>query len=594
MVLVAAEVTTGGSAWTLLSVMTKQQTDVRLRAVQPSCGASSKPGEKMPINDRNFSQSGDESGLEATLIGTPTEPSIEHSPLQSHSTSSRANVAVVDAAKPHWSEATAELLRQRLGAAALVLLVGVGLLFLRELFVSVPFRLPRAMLLLVLAVSYAFLKSGVQLSLRQLRAIELTLFSLVGVQLIWMQTLLITHAAGAGDPVQLVVPMQMGILSWFALIMLYGMFIPNTWKRAALMIIPPALAPLAVIGFLCLRDPTIAAAADAAQIKEAAIVFLIGSAASIYGTHTIYSLRSEAFKAKQFGQYHLKHLIGKGGMGEVYLAEHQLLKRPCAIKLIRPGQGADPIAIARFEREVRATAKLSHWNTVHIYDYGRTDDGTFYYVMEYLHGLSLADLVRLHGPMSPERAIHFLRQICRALTEAHGTGLIHRDIKPANIFAAKQGGVHDVAKLLDFGLAKRVGHSDDQELHLTQEGGFSGSPLYMSPEQATSETVPDARSDIYALGAVAYFLVTGKPPFEGTNPIRVMIAHARDEVVPPSRLITNVPQDLETIILRCLAKKPNDRFVAVEDLDRALAKCRCANEWTEERAAEWWQINGNR
>ena len=541
------------------------------------------------MNDPNISKSSDDSSLEPTLIGTSAKPSIEHS--HSLSTSSRANVAVVDASRPHWSEATAELLRQRLGAAALVLLVGVGLLFLRELFVSVPFRLPRAMLLLVLLVSYAFLKSSVNFSLRQLRGIELTLFSLVGAQLVWMQTLLILRAADARDPLQLVVPMQMGILSWFALIMLYGMFIPNTWRRAALMIVPPTLAPLAVIGVLCFRDPTIATAANAAQIKEAAIVFVIGSAASIYGTHTIYSLRSEAFKAKQFGQYHLKQLIGKGGMGEVYLAEHQLLKRPCAIKLIRPGQGADPVAIARFEREVRATAKLSHWNTVTIYDYGRTDDGTFYYVMEYLQGLTLADLIRKHGPMPPERAIHFLRQICRALTEAHRSGLIHRDIKPANIFAAKQGGVYDIAKLLDFGLAKRVGHTPDKELHLTQEGSFSGSPLYMSPEQATSESIPDARSDIYALGAVAYFLVTGQPPFEGTNPIRVMIAHARDEVIPPSRLTTNIPQDLEKIILRCLAKSPNDRFAAVEDLDRALAKCGCAHEWTEERAAEWWHVD---
>jgi serine/threonine-protein kinase len=547
------------------------------------------------MNDRDLSKSNDASCLEATLIGPPEEPSTDQSPAQSHSTSSRANVAVVDAPQLHWAEATAGLLRRRLIAAVLVLLLAVGLLFMREFFVSVPFRLPRAMLLLVLLLSYAFLKSGVSLSLKQLRAIELALFSLVGVQLVWMQTLLIMYAADGGDPLQLVVPMQMGILSWFALIMLYGMFIPNTWRRAALMIVPPILAPLAVIGVLCFRDPTIAAAASAAQIKEAAIVFLIGSAASIYGTHTINSLRTEAFKAKQFGQYRLKQLIGKGGMGEVYLAEHQLLKRPCAIKLIRPGQGADPTAIARFEREVRATAKLSHWNTVNIYDYGRTDDGTFYYVMEHLDGLTLAELIRTYGPMPPERAIHFLRQICRALTEAHRSGLIHRDIKPANIFAAKQGGVFDVAKLLDFGLVKHVAQSSDEELmQLTQEGSYSGSPLYMSPEQATSESIPDARSDIYALGAVGYFLITGHPPFEGTNPIRVMIAHARDEVIPPSRLMASVPHDLESIILRCLAKNPAERFATVDDLERALAKCGCANEWTDDRAAMWWLTNATK
>ena len=544
------------------------------------------------MNNRQISKSSDESSLEATLIGPLAEPPAEHSLEHFHSTSSRANVAMVDASQPHWSEATAGLLRGRLRAAVLVLLLSIGLLFLREFFVTVPFRWPRALLLITLLASHLFLKSSVRLSLQQLRAVELILFSLVGVQLVWMQSLLIMRAAETGDPLQLVVPMQMGILSWFALIMLYSMFIPNTWQRATLMIVPPMLAPLAVIGVLCFYDPTIAAAASAAQIKEAVIVFLIGTSASIYGTHNINSLRAEAFKAKQFGQYRLKQLLGKGGMGEVYLAEHQLLKRPCAIKLIRPGQGADPTAIARFEREVRATAKLSHWNTVNIYDYGRTDDGTFYYVMEHLDGLTLADLVRKYGPMPPERVVYLLRQICRALSEAHSSGLIHRDIKPANIFAAKQGGVYDVAKLLDFGLVKHVAQSSDEDaMQLTQLGSYAGSPLYMSPEQATSETTPDARSDIYSLGAVGYFLMTGQPPFEGTNPIRVMIAHARDEVVPPSRLIPSIPRDLEEIILRCLAKNPAERFVTVDDLERALAQCECANDWTDARAAQWWLAN---
>jgi serine/threonine-protein kinase len=261
-------------------------------------------------------------------------------------------------------------------------------------------------------------------------------------------------------------------------------------------------------------------------------------------------------------------------MGEVYLAEHTLLKRPCAIKLIRPGKAADPLAVARFEREVRATATLTHWNTVAIFDYGSTDDGTFYYVMEYL-------------PLSYERAIHLLLQTCEALREAHSIGLIHRDVKPGNLFAARVGAVNDVAKLLDFGLAKSMVRSDG--LELTQDGAITGSPLYMSPEQALDDHEPDARSDIYSLGAVAYYMLTGRPPFKETTPMRVLIAHAREPVTPPSDHRPDIPRDLEEIVLRCLAKQPEDRFQDVAALAQALADCESAGKWTRHRAADWWE-----
>ena len=219
-------------------------------------------------------------------------------------------------------------------------------------------------------------------------------------------------------------------------------------------------------------------------------------------------------------------------MGEVYLAEHQLLKRPCAVKLIRPGDATDPRALERFEREVRLTATLSHPNTVEIYDYGRTEDGTYYYVMEYLPGLSLAELVERHGPLPPGRAVYLLRQVCGALREAHAAGLIHRDIKPSNIFAARRGGMDDVAKLLDFGLVRPAATTG--AAHLSGEGQILGTPLFMSPEQARGGRELDERSDIYSLGAVAYYLLTGRPPFDEGGGIGVMIAHARDPVVPPS------------------------------------------------------------
>jgi serine/threonine-protein kinase len=286
------------------------------------------------------------------------------------------------------------------------------------------------------------------------------------------------------------------------------------------------------------------------------------------------------------GRYEVLELLGAGGMGEVYLAEHQLMKRPCAIKIIRPEKAGDPKVLARFEREVQATAKLSHWNTIDIFDYGRADDGTFYYVMEYLPGMNLGEIVRRFGPMPAARAIHLVRQACEALQEAHDVGLIHRDLKPANLFAAVRGGYYDVAKLLDFGLAKPL--TNLESASLTADGTITGSPLYMSPEQASGEREPDARSDIYALGTVLYFLVAGKPPFENEKPIRVLIAHASEPVPPPSKWRDELPLDLESVIMRCLAKDPRDRYQSAIELAEALDDCEASGTWTRDDARRWW------
>ena len=213
------------------------------------------------------------------------------------------------------------------------------------------------------------------------------------------------------------------------------------------------------------------------------------------------------------------------------------------------------------------TAALSHPNTVEIYDYGRTDKGIYYYVMEYLPGKSLSELVERHGPQPPGRVVYLLRQICQALSEAHAAGLIHRDIKPSNIFVSQRGGIDDVAKLLDFGLVLPIAKPGAPQL--SREDQILGTPLFMSPEQATGGDL-DGRSDIYSLGAVAYFLLTGRPPFEGEDGIRLMIAHARDPVVPPSLLHVNVPRDLERVVLRCLSKEPANRFPDAESLESAL------------------------
>jgi serine/threonine-protein kinase len=313
----------------------------------------------------------------------------------------------------------------------------------------------------------------------------------------------------------------------------------------------------------------------------------LAAGVALYGTHLITGLRREAFEAKQLGQYRLGQLIGRGGMGAVYLGEHLMLKRPCAIKVIRPDQVTDPTALARFEREVQSMARLTHGNTVEVYDYGRTDDGTFYYVMEYLPGLSLADLVERYGPLPPGRAVHFLRQTCAALEEAHSVGLLHRDIKPGNLFAAERGGVFDVLKLLDFGLVKTIEGNDS--VKLTQVGLVAGTPDFMSPEQATGEPRLDARSDVYAVGAVGYFLLTGRPPFVRDSAFAVLIAHARDPLTPPSSARPDLPADLEAVLLKCLAKKPADRFATAEALEEALAACAYAAEWSPREAAQWWR-----
>jgi eukaryotic-like serine/threonine-protein kinase len=494
---------------------------------------------------------------------------------------------IVQGSGPHLTTETQSLLRLRLRAAAFILLIGFSVFLVRHV-VGVILGEPLDSLLLgthilvVLVLGFSTLPLCRQcpVSLRKLRAAELLIFGLPAVFFLLLQ-----HRVTLSDVARSYMPPPMPF--WLLLIFTYAMFIPNTWRRAAFVIGAMALAPDLLVLAMMLAYPAVAAVLTGMAFLQYVLTMGVAAVAAVFGTHLINTLRREAFEARQLGQYRLIELIGAGGMGEVYLAEHRMLKRPCAIKLIRPEQAGDPRVLARFEREVQMTARLSHWNTVEIYDYGRTEDGTFFYVMEYLPGLSLEDLLERHGPLPTERVVHLLRQTCQGLREAHAVGLIHRDIKPGNIFAAQRGGLYDVAKLLDFGLVKPV--AEIASTRLTHEGGVSGTPLFMSPEQARGVGDLDARSDIYSLGAVAYTLLTGRPPFERPSPMEVLIAHARDEVVPPSKLRPDVPRDLERVILRCLAKKPEERFPDADRLEQALAECAAAGQWTQARAARWWQ-----
>jgi eukaryotic-like serine/threonine-protein kinase len=502
-------------------------------------------------------------------------------------------VALVEGSGPGLSGETRLLLRTRLRASALVLCLGSLAFLIRDLvskgMVFTDLSLQRSEVFLnwfhlVHVVALALVSYKLcwrcNLSLRALRVAETIIFGLTALFFACVQH----FATRVSLRVEHVAFNPVGI--WFCLMFTYAIYIPNTWRRAAIINGLMAAAPIVVM----LLDQRLYGDAPAGtyfdHLSGVALMMAAGFGSSVYGTYMIGSLRREAFEAKQLGQYRLRHLIGSGGMGEVYLAEHQLLKRPCAIKVIRPGKARDPRALARFEREVRATARLSHWNTVEIFDYGSTDDGTFYYVMEYLPGLSLAELVERFGPLPPERVIYLLTQTCDALGEAHALGLIHRDIKPGNIFAAHRGGVHDVAKLLDFGLAKPA--AEVPSLQLTHDGSITGSPLYMSPEQALGDSEPDARSDIYSLGSVAYYLLTGRPPFDSENPMRVMVSHAHDEVIPPRRIRPDIPADLEQVVLRALAKSPAERYQSAAALGRALADCESAGEWSRQQAAIWW------
>ena len=516
------------------------------------------------------------------------------SPASLAETSACAEVGFVAGARPKFAEETAGLLRSRLKAATLVLSIALAVAFARNLYLGgVPLILFRAVIFAVIAGVCVLLSINVPLSLKRLRLVEAVCFGAIGVQIVIMVSTVAQQYARQGDVSSTISATNQNYLAWTLLILVYGIFMPNDWKRAAVILFPAACVPYVIVFVLRWQSQEIRSALETDSYGTPVPAPFIAALAAVFGAHVIHTVRREAFKAKQLGQYRLKRKLGAGGMGEVHEAEHQLLKRPCAIKLIRPDKVADSAALARFEREVQATAKLTHWNTIEIFDYGHSDDGTFYYVMELLPGLSLDELVKYHGPLPPERATHFLRQACQALQEAHAKGLIHRDIKPANLFAAERGGVYDVAKILDFGLVREQ-FSSTSDPKLTQPGTFSGSPLYMCPEQTKAYDKLDARSDVYSLGAVAYYLVTGRPPFSGDNPLEIIIAHSRDAADAPSKVNPSVPADLEQVILKCLKKRPEDRFQDVVSLDRALADCQSAGQWTQEEAKTWWEESHKR
>jgi serine/threonine-protein kinase len=498
------------------------------------------------------------------------------------------------------------LLRSRLilvhllSLAYVVLVVTFGLLMSR--LESGSWRLdlylaqnPHALILAQSVVGALVLWRSRAMSIRSLRLWELfhftTLAMCYGYLRFWRLAFI---AGGSPDPSALNVGAQgaFTIFGYITTILAYGVIIPNTLRRSLIVVAALTAAPFAAIVAAAVASPALWGDHFIRLMLQALANLVFPAGIAVFAAARAAALQRRAFeaerRAEQIGQYTLKRKLGEGGMGEVWLAEHALLKRPCAVKFIRPDLAASPATAARFAREVQAVTGLTHVNTVRVYDYGRAEDGSFYYVMEYLDGPTLKEFVQKQGPLPPGRVVYLLRQVCGALTEAHAAGLVHRDLKPGNVIVAALGGQRDVAKLLDFGLVQDLSAAADHRL--TRAGTVLGTPAYMSPEQASGESAVDARGDLYSLGAVMFFALTGRPPFLGKTLGQLLAAHRSEPPPPLTDLRPDVPADLAAVIARFLAKDPTDRFPFAADLDRALKQCQCATDWSAEQAADWWPV----
>jgi serine/threonine protein kinase len=323
------------------------------------------------------------------------------------------------------------------------------------------------------------------------------------------------------------------------------------------------------------------------SFRGLAAALVVVAALIALASRRIYGLQKEVRKAERLGQYTLEEKVGEGGMGAVYRARHAFLRRPTAVKLILE-QSASKDMLARFEREVQLTSQLTHPNTIAIFDYGRTPEGIFYYAMEYLPGLPLDYVINGDGPQTEARVVHILKQICASLAEAHAVGLVHRDVKPANVMLCERGGAFDVVKVLDFGLVKELDAPDDAGL--TGVGHVVGTPMYMAPEVVVAPSAVGPRSDVYAVGAIAYGLVTGQHVFEGKSGTEIVAHHLHTRPIPPSdRLGRAVSPFLERLILASLAKRPEDRPADAGALLVLLEEEWTGPAWTQREAREWWQ-----
>jgi hypothetical protein len=382
------------------------------------------------------------------------------------------------------------------------------------------------------------------------------------------------------------------MISWIGpVVLIFAAIVPTSPRKLlAAGLLAVSMDPLGMVIASAAGEYGHASLSDALAMHYPSYL-LLGVAVVI--SRVVNRLGQQVGREREMGSYRLGELLGRGGMGEVYLATHRMLARPAAIKLIRPetlaGQdgGMAQLAVTRFRREAEAAARLRSPHTVELYDFGVTEDRTLYLVMELLDGLDLDSLVRQEGALPPARVIHILRQVCASLAEAHAGGLVHRDIKPANIHVGRLGLQHDFVKVLDFGLVKSIADTGTEHSQATATGFTPGTPAYMAPEMALGEAV-DARADIYALGCVAYYLLTGQVVFEAESGLQMVAKHLQLEPIPPSqRAGVQLPAALERAVLACLAKEPDARPQSARELDRLLADV-AIEPWGEQEAAQWW------
>ncbi|MCC7537170.1 MAG: serine/threonine protein kinase [Deltaproteobacteria bacterium] len=383
-----------------------------------------------------------------------------------------------------------------------------------------------------------------------------------------------------------------GGISWVCGWMIFfPIVVPSTKRRAVVATMLTAATGPAMLLIVWLRDVPLP---GPATIFFWVLSFPMSAGMALVGARVVHGLGREVAKARELGSYRLVERLGRGGMGEVWRAEHRLLARPAAVKLIRPetlsrAGGADA-AVKRFEREALITAGLRSPHTIALYDFGQAPDGSLYYAMELLEGMDLETMVQRFGPIPAPRTIYLLQQVCRSLAEAHASGLVHRDVKPANVFVCRLGLSYDFVKVLDFGLVKPSQAQTD--VKLTAEGVASGTPAYMAPEVATGEAEVDARADLYALGCVAYWMLTGQLVFEGGSAVRVIADHVRTPPVPPSqRTEVEIPDALEALVLEMLEKAPADRPADALEVLRRLSAIELDDPWTEHDGDAWWQTH---
>ena len=387
-----------------------------------------------------------------------------------------------------------------------------------------------------------------------------------------------------------------GLLSWNIIVILVSsMIVPTTpYKMLAASIVAASMDPLGV-WVAHLRGVPVP------SVLNTFVLYMPNYACAVVAvlpSHVLQRMGRRLRQAQDMGSYHLVELLGRGGMGEVWRAEHQLLARSVAVKLVRPellGSSNETEAksmLRRFEREAQATAALSSPHTIRVFDFGVTADRTFYYVMELLAGRDLETLVREFGPVPADRTLFLLKQVCHSLADAHARGLVHRDVTPANIYACRMGLDYDFVKVLDFGLVKFNDQASMQHTLMTGVHTRTGTPAFMAPEIIMDEGAVDHRADIYALGCVAYFLLTGHLVFEGDTPMKMFLQHLQASPIPPSRRTElPVPPEVDALVLACLEKDPANRPQDARELLRMMENCRGSKSWTSDRARSWWETH---